>query len=59
MTDRRRWTAEETQKLVEQVEQHYRFLTEGVTPAETKAMIEARWDEIVSEVKGRCYRCSR
>ena len=50
MPDRRRWTAEETQKLVEQVEQHYRFLTEGVTPAKTKAMIEARWDEIVSEI---------
>ena len=46
----RLWTVNEKNKLIDLVEANYAFLTEGVTPSKTKAMINRKWEQIVDEI---------
>ena len=48
----RRWTSEEVNDLVENVETHYEFLTGPLTNSKTKSMVDAKWLEITEhEIK--------
>ena len=44
------WTQNEEEKLIELLEIHYKFVTEAVTPAKTKSMVEKRWEIIVNTI---------
>ena len=46
----RLWTANEREKLIELVERNYLFLTEGVSPAKTKVMVDRKWEWIMNEI---------
>ena len=50
MSDRRRWTAKETEKLVDLVAESYSFLTEGFTPSKTAVMVNEKWDDITASI---------
>ena len=42
----RRWTSEEENDLVENVETHYEFPTGPLTNSKTMGMVDAKWQEI-------------
>ena len=46
----RRWTSEEANDLVENVEIHYEFLTGPLTNSKTKGMVDAKWQEITQRI---------
>ena len=50
MADRRSWSQNEKDKLIELVQQNYDFLTSSLTPAKTKAMVDKKWREITDEI---------
>ena len=50
MSDRRRWQAVETAKLVELVEKNYDFLTAACNPSKTREMIDRKWDEVARHI---------
>lgn len=49
-SSRRRWSRQETDKLVSLVSVCYKFLTEGFTPSKTKAMVDRKWEEITEAI---------
>ena len=46
----RRWTSEEVNDLVENVETHYEFLTSPLTNSKMKGMVDAKWLEITQRI---------
>ena len=50
MSDRRHWSEDEQQKLIELVQKNYEFLTAALTPSKTKVMVKNRWKEITDEI---------
>ena len=50
MTDRRRWSQNESDKLIELVQMNYDFLTSGFTPKKTKVMVDEKWKKITEEL---------
>ena len=50
MSDRRHWTEDEKQKLIELVQKNYEYLTAALTPSKTKVMVKKRWKEITDEI---------
>ena len=45
-TERRRWTANETAKLVELMHDNYAYLYEAFNPGKTKQHVDQRWEDI-------------
>ena len=51
MTDeRRRWTNEETEKLVSLVSDNYSFLFDAITPGKSRKMINEKWQLITDQI---------
>ena len=50
MSDRRRWTADEIDLLVDFMEKPYDFITSAKNPSKTKTMVEGKWEEVASQV---------
>ena len=48
--NRRRWSDEETNKLVELMFIHYKFVTEALTPKKTRQMVDERWKQITDSI---------
>ena len=45
-TDRRRWLAAESAKLVELIQENYSFIFEALNPGKTRKMVDDKWTEI-------------
>ena len=49
-TGSRRWSAAESAKLVELIQENYSFIFEALNPGKTRKMVDDKWAEITDSI---------
>ena len=53
-TGRRRWSAAESAKFLELIQENYSFIFEALNPGKTRKMVDDKWDDKLNNRFNKC-----